>query len=402
MGGIIVSKDSEDLYIFRRKGAENFDPQVVSKRKEWLENQLDTRLDNISKHCFDTNKLMGYIENPIGAVQVPLAVAGPLTIKGDHAQGEFYVPFATTEGALVASYQRGMNAITEAGGANVKVLRNETHISPLFISQSQNESIEIASFVKDNFEAIKKAAESTTQHGKLLKIESIITGRQIYLRFIYSTGDAMGLNMINIATHSGCEIIRTKFPKSRYFLRSNYSSDKKACHANFINPYGREVLVECRVPQEILSKSLNTNAQDVYEYWINGLAASAHAGMLAVNAQVANGLTAIFIACGQDVAQVVNSSAVMLTCGLNDDGSLYMALRIPSLLVGTVGGGTALPTQKEGLSMLDCYGPDKADKFAEIVAASVLAGELSISAALTTTEFVEAHGLIQQLTKRNI
>jgi hydroxymethylglutaryl-CoA reductase (NADPH) len=284
-----------------------------------------------------------------------------------------------------------MRLLTRAGGVNTCIVRDELHISPIFIIHGMQEIEVFIKWVQNNLEKIKEVAEKTTKHGKLINVESKITGEGVILKFSYSTGNAMGMNMINKATDEACKFI-SQFTKAKYYIRSNFSSDKKISAHNFIKGYGKEVFAEATISKRLfIERKIRTTPEDIYNYRTVVMSSSIYAGMFGMNAQFANFLAAIFIACGQDVAQVVNSSIGVSSCKILPSGDLYISVYLPNLLVGTVGGGTALPTQRECLEILGCYGQGAVLKFTEIVAAGVLAGELAISIAITNGSFVEAH-----------
>ena len=335
--------------------------------------------------------MAGNIENLIGCAQIPIGIAGPLKINGQYASGNFFIPLATTEGVLITSYHRGMRLITRAGGVNTVILKNELHVSPIFLIHGIANIQSFSDWIKNNFNEIKKVAEKTTNHGKLLNITPKITGDGVILKFSYFTGDAMGMNMINKATDEACQFISKK-NQTKYYIRSNFSSDKKVSAHNFIMGYGKEVFAEATIPKRLFTeRKIRTSPGEIYNYRTNVISSSIYSGMFGMNAQFANLLAALFIACGQDVAHIVNSSVGVSSCKVLQNGDLYISVYLPNLLVGTVGGGVDLPTQRECLEILGCHGTGKVLKFTEIVAASVLAGELAISIAITNGSFVEAH-----------
>ena len=366
--------------------AQIFKKDYIDKRTAWLKNKYNTSFDNLSKYSLSIQNLHNNIENFIGCVQVPVGVAGPLAINGNHAKGDFYIPLATTEKSLVSNYQLGMQIVTQCGGVKARILKNNMHVSPLFILSDIDDMLKLAAWVKSNFNDIKKIAEKTTAYGKLLEIEPKCTGEGLALVFKYTTKDAMGANMVNIATEEACEYIKKNSFAKKYYLRTNFSTDKKISAYNLINGYGREVFAEAIISNEAL-KIFNTDVSAIDRYYNSTLAVSAYAYTIGNNAHVANLIAAIFIACGQDVAHVINSGVALATCRLIEKDKLYLTISLPNLLVGTVGGGTSIETQKECLDLLDCHGRDKSDKFCEIVAASALAGELGIAISLSTGIF---------------
>lgn len=376
---------------FSKDYVENYQEEWIDKRIEFLNEKCNTDLKHIRKFSGDPKQMMGNIENPIGCAQVPIGLSGPLRVNGTYAKGDFYIPLATTEGALVAASNMGMRLLTKSGGVNTMILKDVVHVSPLFKTESIEQFSQLVNWLDSNFEQIKIEAEKTTSHGKLLSIVPKITSEGTILTFSYSTGDAMGLNMIVNATHEGSLYIAEN-TKIKFYLRSNFSSDKKVSAYNFVNGYGKEVFAEATIPQELFDEEkLNTTPKDLIENYNNARSGAIHSGMVGSNAHVANTLAAIFIACGQDVAHITNCCTGITGFKLLSTGDLYCSLYIPGLLIGTVGGGVALPTQKECLEILDCYGSGKAKKFAEIIIASILASEVSITIALTNSSFMGAH-----------
>ncbi|MGB9703808.1 MAG: hydroxymethylglutaryl-CoA reductase (NADPH) [Pyrobaculum sp.] len=371
--------------------------KAAEARRQYLEKATGARLENIGKTVIDLNTVVGRnIENVIGAVQIPVGVAGPLLVRGDYADGYFYVPLATTEGALVASVNRGAKLVTESGGARVKVLRDGMARAPLFRLPSLIDSVEFVDWVTQHFEELKKVAESTTRFGKLREVQPFVVGNYVWLRLVFSTGDAMGMNMVTIASDAVARYIHENFPKARLVaLSGNMCVDKKANAVNFILGRGKTVVAEALVKRELLEK-MGTSPEDVHNVNVRkNLVGSALAHSYGFNAHFANIVAAIFIATGQDAAQVVESSMGITSTEAREEG-LYISVYLPSLEVGTVGGGTGLPTQREALELLGVAGPGdppgrNALKFAEIVAATVLAGELNLLVALARNELASAH-----------
>ncbi len=382
-----------------RKAGENYSDETVRRRREAIERDCGVSLKSVGDHRLLPESLQGNIENMIGAARVPIGLAGPLVVRGEEARGNFYVPLATTEGALVDSYARGMAAIARSGGVRTRVLKNVMHITPLFLCENVREAATLALWTTENFDRIRAVAEATTSHGKLKSLEPVLLGRNLHLQFNYDTGDAMGLNMINIATERACEFIRDQRKIARHYLRVNLSADKKNSHRNFVAGYGKEVLAEAVVPRRVVTRMLRTTPEELKDFWKAAVTAGMKAGITGVNAHLANGLTALFIACGQDVAQVVNSAVGILDLDLTKEGDLYASLHLPNLVIGTVGGGTGLPTQRECLELMGCYGTGTAGKFAEITAGMLLAGEISLSASLTSGDFSKIHELKHGFTK---
>jgi hydroxymethylglutaryl-CoA reductase (NADPH) len=363
----------------------------VQRRRQWLEQKTGCRLTHIGAYSIPSDEMRGNIENPVGAAQMPLGVAGPLLIKGTNAQGVFYVPLATTEGALVRSYERGMVALTRAGGATTRVYTDENRVSPVFLFESVDRAHEFAITLPGQFEAIRAEAESTTRHGKLQRIECHALGREAIVNFCYFTGDAHGMNMIVKATDHACKWIMDHCDALHYYVFSGFSSEKRASGSLLAGGKGKKVTAGALLPKHIVKSYLHVTPEDLLEMRQHTMLGHLQSNAIGYNGQFANGLAAIFIACGQDVANIVNSAVGITNFELDHNGDLYASVTLPSLTVATVGGGTALGTSRECLEILGCAGSGKAGKFAEIICAALLAGELSMGAAIASGEFVAAH-----------
>lgn len=371
---------------------ENFN-NAVDIRREFIEEFTDTKLENISKYTLDMDKASKKnIENPIGTIQIPLGVVGPVKINGEYADGIFYIPLATSEGALLASVNRGCSVIRKSGGANVRIFSDKMTRAPVIKTNSIVESLEIKKWIENNFDELKEIAESTTSHGKLIKIDPIIViGSYVYPRFSYSTGDSMGMNMVTIATEKVLEKLTEETNAQIIALSGNVCVDKKSSYINLIEGRGKSVTAEVLIHEEIVNKTLKTNSKDMVEVNMSkNLIGSAVSGSTGFNAHYANMIAAIFLATGQDVAHVVEGS-IGITNAEDRDGDLYFSITLPDLPVATVGGGTSLETAQESLGIIDSSGSSKVKKFAEIVAATVLAGELSLVAALAAGHLAKAH-----------
>jgi len=309
------------------------------------------------------------------------------------------VPFATTEGALVSTYQRGAIAITKAGGVKTSVIKDENYLDPIFVLKNLEEAKLFVSWVKNNFEKLKNQVREITGHGELLEITPFIIGRRVALKISYFTQDAMGANMIGIATEKICRFIAQNIKVEKYLLRSNLSSEKKASAVNLLWGYGKEVLAEAILPKKVVNRHLNSSPEEIHRAWHSWALGSFQAGTLGINAHLANGIAAIFIACGQDAAHTPNTSVGMTMYEMTNEGDLYISVKLPNILIGTVGGGTALGTQRECLEIIGCHGKGKSKKFAEIIAATLLAGEIGICAGITSDEFLEPHKIARVHTR---
>ncbi|OLZ42052.1 3-hydroxy-3-methylglutaryl-CoA reductase [Natrinema saccharevitans] len=374
---------------------------AAAARRLLVERESGTDLEAIGDYAFDAERAEPNIENMIGAAQVPMGVVGPVPVSGGAADGDHYLPLATTEGALLASVNRGLGVIRSAGGADARVTKNGMTRAPVFRVAGVAEAAETVDWVSQNFEALAAAAESTTSHGELLDVEPYVVGDSVYLRFAYDTKDAMGMNMATIATGEACELVEAETPASLVALSGNLCSDKKPAAINAVEGRGRSVTADAVIPGELVEERLHTTADAIAEANTRkNLVGSAKAGSLGFNAHAANVVGAAFLATGQDEAQVVEAANTITTMDAREreDGTtdLYASVSLASLEVGTVGGGTKLPTQAEALEILGLRGGgdppgSNADALAEIIAVGALAGELSLLGALASNHLASAH-----------
>ena len=363
----------------------------VDARRSWLEEKLSVRLPHVGASSVPTEQMRGNVENPIGAAQVPLGVAGPLLVHGEHARGTFYVPLATTEGALVRSYERGMVALTRAGGVTARVHGDENQVSPIFVFDDLAQAHAFARALPGDLDLIRAEAESTTRHGKLLGLECHVVGRNVIVSFRYFTADAQGMNMIVKATDHACRAIRARSGARRYYVFSGLCSEKRPSGSLLTGHKGKKVGAGALLPRRLVSSYLHARPEQMVDVWHRTVLGHFKAGATGYSAQYANGLAAVFIACGQDVANVANAAVGITSFERTDDGDLYASVTLESLTVATVGGGTGQGTARECLDLLGCAGEGGAPRLAEIVAATLLAGELSMAGAMASGEFVSAH-----------
>jgi hydroxymethylglutaryl-CoA reductase (NADPH) len=333
------------------------------------------------------------IENFIGTLKVPVGVAGPLRVNGTYAQGDFIVPLATTEGALVASYTRGARLVSEAGGCTAILLHEGVVRAPGFAFDGVLDVGRFVAWAVSALEEMRRVAEATTKHGRLRDMRVNVEGNNVYLIFEYTTGDAAGQNMVTIATQAICDFILAQSPvKPRYgFVEANHSGDKKASAQSFLSGRGKSVTCECVLPAALVQARLHTTAEMMANYWRMSSMGGVLSGTIGVQGHYANGLAAVYLACGQDVACVAESAVGVTRFELKPNGDLYAAVTLPNLVVGTVGGGTALPSQRACLEILGLAGAGHANAFAEVCAAVSLAGELSIVGAIVAGHFTQAH-----------
>jgi hydroxymethylglutaryl-CoA reductase (NADPH) len=376
-----------------RSADNDYTHDQAEARRQVVEQETGAVLQHLGGYSFDPAVLPGNIENFVGVAQVPIGMAGPLLVNGEHAQGEFYVPMATTEGTLVASYSRGMRLTREAGGIATTVIDDAMQRAPLFVFSDARQARDFGQWVEEHFDTVKAIAEQTTTTGKLRNIEQYALGKMRWLRFNFTTGDAAGQNMVSKATRHACLWILDQQPAGleHFTLAAQFDTDKKHSHVNNLHTRGKRVVAEITLPAALIGSVMHTSAAALHKQRQLSNMGTLLSGSINNGAHFANGITALFIACGQDVANVAESSAGFVYGELKDNGDYYFSVTIPSLIVATYGGGTALPTQRECLAVLGCVGQDRARKFAEIVAATVLCGELSLSSAIVSDQWVSSH-----------
>lgn len=337
--------------------------------------------------------LHGNIENYIGMAQVPVGLAGPLRVNGRHAKGDYLIPLATTEGALVASYTRGMKAITVSGGAQAVILDEGVQRAPYFRFQDLASAARFLSWLAVHQDNFAQVTSKTSRYAQLKSITPYLDGNSVTLLVEFSTGDAAGQNMVTICTDRICRYIEEYCPEEilAWYIEANASGDKKANRLAYQGVRGKKVSVEVILPRSVVTSVLKTTPEALERYAQAAVYGSALSGTLGIQAHFANGLAALFIACGQDAACVAEAATGTVRLETTDNGDLYASATLPNLIVGSVGGGTALPTQRECLELMDCYGAGKAGRLAEITATVCLAGELSILSALAEGHFTSAH-----------
>jgi len=339
-----------------------------------------------------------HIENFIGTVKVPLGVIGPLRINGIHAHGDFFVPLATSEAALVASYGRGADLVSAAGGASAAMVSESVLRTPAFVFEGLAEAGLFIDWVVNHVDALKQAAEATTRHGKLVSIEPVIDNDTVFLLCRYTTGDAAGQNMVTIATQAMCVHIDAETPvKPRHwFIEGNFSGDKKATYLGLLSGRGRKVTASVVIPEALVARKLHTSIERILDYGKVANLGALLSGQFGAQAHYANGLAALYIATGQDAACVAES-ATGYTRLERRDGGIFVSVTLPNILVGSVGGGTVLPSQSAGLGILGLRGPGRAAALAEVAAVLCLCGEISIMGAMAAGQFAQAHHKLARL-----
>lgn len=371
--------------------------EAVRVRRAFVEGETGTALPKIGSFSIDIDRVVKRnIENMIGTVQVPLGVAGPLRVKGEYADGSYYLPLATTEGALVASVNRGCSLITRAGGADVRIMRDGMTRAPVFAARDVGHARDVVAWVESNTAKIREVAQSTTKHGEFREATTYVAGTSVFVRLELDTKDAMGMNMATIAGQKVGELIERETGARLVATSGNMCTDKKPAAINLVRGRGKTVVAGVRLTDVMVADLLKTDAETLIEVnYRKNLVGSARAASFGFNAHAANVVAATFIACGQDPAHVVEGSTAITTVD-RVDGGVYVSVTLPSLPVGTVGGGTGVDTQQECLAILGVAGGGDppgahAKAFSEIVAAGVLAGELSLLGALAAQHLARAH-----------
>jgi hydroxymethylglutaryl-CoA reductase (NADPH) len=370
----------------------------VKSRRKALEDKLGVALMNIGTYSLDEGQASTKnCENMIGVAQVPIGVAGPLMIKGQISQktkNDYYIPLATTEGALVASVNRGCRVIELSGGASTVSEKVGMSRAPVFVVENILEGWKFAKLIDENFEEIKKLTEATSSHLVLKAIKPVAMGRNVWLRFIFDTGEAMGMNMVTIASASAIAFIEKKTKVKCAAISGNVCVDKKANYFNFVEGRGIKTSADVVIPGEVVSEVLHTSVERLEETARRKLQyGSFMAGSLGANAHFANVLAAVFIATGQDAAHVSECSVGVTTVEAVEKG-LYISVYLPDMVAGIVGGGTMLATQREALNIMGFdlnEGETSSQLFSEVIAGAVLAGEISLLGSLAEGGLARAH-----------
>jgi hydroxymethylglutaryl-CoA reductase (NADPH) len=378
--------------------------RAVSVRRAAFETKLSS-LDKSGalsdlpyEHDLDYSRVFGAnCEIVVGYVPLPVGMVGPLTLNDESV----YFPMATTEGCLVASTNRGCKAITQGSGAISTITRDGITRAPCVRLPSAKDAAELKIWCEkpENFLQLKAAFESTTSFGKLTAADVTVAGKNAYIRLRCFSGDAMGMNMVSKGSLAVIDLLKTLFPSLVLVaLSGNMCTDKKAAAVNWIEGRGKSVVVEATIPKDVVRTTLKTNVKTIVSVNINkNLIGSAMAGSIGgFNAHASNIVSAVFLATGQDPAQNVESSNCMTLMEEDDNGDLWISCTMPSIEVGTVGGGTGLPAQSAGLKIIGVKGGGEtpganAKQLAHVIASAVMAGELSLLAALSANTLVQAH-----------
>ena len=366
------------------------------ERLHWVREKTATDLQALMTTRLDPGRLTGNIENMIGAVEVPIGLAGPLQFNGAEAQGLIYAPLATSEGAVVASATRGATAITRSGGITTRTVGQRMMRVPLFELSSIHGAMLFADWLRQHVDDLRAQIQMVSRHARLTSVEPTVLGAMVYVSFVYETGDAAGQNMTTSCTWQACQWLMAQLRgvkgiEFKHFqIESNASGDKKVTMQTYTAGRGCRVVAECRIDREVMQQVLKTTPEQALHTYSIASTVSTQVGMVGFNFNIANIIAAVFTATGQDIACVHECSVGQLAMDVID-GDLYASLMLPCLIVGTVGGGTHLPGQHALLGMMGCQGAGKVARLAEIIAGFCLALELSTLAAVTSNEFASAH-----------
>ena len=382
--------------IARVPGRGIYTEQARIDRHEFIEEQTGESYPTIHSRTFQPDALTSNIENLVGSVEIPVGLAGPLHFRGNHAKGTFYAPMGTTEGALVASASRGARLLSAAGGVSTAVLSQRMMRAPLFLCENLSAARFLVDWIASHHEELQEKVREVSQHACLTKTEPVMMGRMVHVNFIYETGDAAGQNMTTTTTWHTCQWIlqllreQFDFEVENFVIEANVSGDKKVNYRSFISGRGIRVLAEARIPNDVLRQVMKVEPHQLMTVYHGMTTGSIQSGLIGMNINIANVIAAIFGPTGQDLACVHESSIGQLQMDQDENG-IHCSMLLPSLIVGTVGGGTGLPNQQEYLKMLGCAGPANAAKLAEIIAGFCLSLDLSTLSAIANGTFALAH-----------
>lgn len=365
----------------------------VEQRRAWLAQRTGAAMPPFQLD--PPERLQGLNENQIGYVGLPLSIAGPLRLDGQYARGEFYIPLCTLEGTLALSMTRGLLATYMSGGIQTRHIKQELSRCPIFTFDDPADASRFPAWINQEQGAVRAAAEATTRHGKLLRIDPHPIHNRVILDLVYDTAEAAGQNMVTLASEAACQFIQRSYAAQRpfhYLIESNFSGDKNPAYRTLLSGRGHHVIAHGRIRGSVLKRLLRTTAAEMAACFTDLHIGSQLAGVLGLNLHLSNTLAAIYLATGQDVACVAEN-AVGVCHGEQDGEDLVASLSLPSLTVGTVGGATRLHQQRANLQLLGCEGPGSSRKLAEIICGAAFGLELSLAGAIVSHEFAEAHAL---------
>ncbi|MEU0213343.1 hypothetical protein [Streptomyces canus] len=377
-------------------GRGQYSESARRRRLEWLRSRSGAALKSLETTGLDAQRLVGNVENFAGSIEVPVGLAGPLLFAGETARGSIVAPLATTEGALVASASRGARAVSESGGVATAVLSQRMNRVPSFEFADLATARRFTGWLHAQRSRLDEQVRLVSRHTRLVEVDPYQIGRHLHVRFVFETADAAGQNMTTAATWQICRWLtdtlagEERMRPRRLLLEGNLSGDKKVTAGSMLLGRGSRVTAECRLSREVLASVLKTTPEAMLRGYATTVMGAQQAGMVGFGINAANVVAALFLATGQDVACVHESGLSVFSLETDDDGLLATML-LPNLIVGTVGGGTALPHQRDLLDLLGCAGPGGVRRFAEIVAGFALALDVSTLAAVVSGQFAEAH-----------
>ncbi len=390
-----ANKIGRHLEVLAENSSSPFQEAAFSAAKRWgVINQAEARAEIFDRKAFASAACFrNNIESYIGTITVPVGLAGPMRVCGANGHKDYRVPLATTEAALVASYNRGARLLTAAGGCNARVVAEGVSRTPMFAFNNVPEAEEFSNFIDAHAVLLADAVPQVTSHGRLISVRGLIEGNHVYVDLQFTTGDASGQNMVTFAADAICNLILEHSPIApRYwFLEANFSGDKKSTAKSMGHVRGKRVAADVTIPRALVQQKLHTTPERMVEYWYAGAIGGVMSGTTGIQGHFANGLAALYLACGQDVACVAESATGITRLETTGAGDLYASVTLPNIMVGTVGGGTALPSAKACLDILGLAGEGNSSALAEVCAAIVLAGELSIIGAFCSGDFALAH-----------
>jgi NADP-dependent 3-hydroxy-3-methylglutaryl-CoA reductase len=377
------------------------------RRLSFIEEHTGAALSCLGRTFLQAENMQRTVESFVGSVEVPVGIAGPLLFDGKNVQGFVFAPMATTEGSLVASATRGAAAVTAAGGVRTCVLGKRLTRVPMFQMRDVREALLVAQWLAFHFEDIRAQTLAMSRYADLKSIEPQVMGRDVHVHFVYETGDAAGQNMTTGCTWQACQWIIAALRSTcglevqHYMIEANLSSDKKVTNRSFIQGRGTRVVAECSLPGDVTSRFLHATPEQLVRGYNAICRGGIASGMVGSNVNIANIVAAIFTATGQDIASVHESSIGQLTLELEDNGnSVYASMHMPSLLVGSVGGGTSLPDQRDCMNLMQTGGSGGSERLAEIICGFALSLDLSTLAALSVDEFAASHHPLVEQARR--
>lgn len=392
---LVVAEHGARLPKIPRRG--NYTEQARLERLDFIRAQSGAALASVGQTTLNAEQLSSNMEAMIGSIEIPLGVAGPLLFHGEHVEGLVYAPIASTEGALVSSITRGAYAISVSGGITTRVMQQRMVRVPMFLLANMQEAQRFADFVAANLQRIQAVIRRYSNYAQLKELPVQLIGRAAHVHFVYETGDAAGQNMSTTCTWHACLWLVAQarqelgIAADQFIIEGGMSSDKKVSNANLIKGRGISVQAEARISKSVMRRVLKVEPELVQRYWHHSMAAAISSGMVGLNTNIANLVAAVFAATGQDLASVHESASGVISMDLLPNGDLYLALSMPSLVIGTVGGGTHLPDQRQCLQMLSCQGVGKVKRLAEIIAGFALALDISTMSAIAAGHFAIAH-----------